>query len=159
MPSGIYGDQSGLIKGAFVDSGYYSFSVSCSDAVGSTAEAYLTWNIQPKTLVRSSQLVDVQSQHVPLIYDINQVEKEQVEADDQLFKALDIVDKQKKVVAAKKQVTALATVKVNNAQASYDAANKEYNLAVSDRDIAQDRYRYAQSQLKAAQENLNLAQT
>lgn len=88
LPSGIYGDQSGLVKGTFVNSGYYSFSVSCSDAVGSTAEAFITWNIQPKTLVRSSQLAEVQSQHVPLIYDIDQVEKEQVEADDQLFKAL-----------------------------------------------------------------------
>lgn len=151
MPSGIYGDQSGLIKGAFVDSGYYSFSVSCSDAIGSTAEAYLTWNIQPKTLVRSSQLIDVKSQSIPLIYDINQVEKEQVDADDQLFKALDIVDKQKKVVDAKKQATAFATVKVNNAQTSYDASNKQYTLASTDRDAAQDRFRNAQSALKATQ--------
>lgn len=69
-----------------------------------------------------------------------------------------LINKRKSLLP-KKQVTALATVKVNNAQASYDAANKEYNLAVSDRDLAQDRYRNAQSQLKAAQENLNLAQT
>lgn len=73
LPSGIYGDQAGLIKGTFVNPGYYSFSVSCSDSLGAAAEAYLTWNIQPKTIIRSEQIVDVQSQHVPLIYDIDQV--------------------------------------------------------------------------------------
>ncbi len=158
LPSGIYGDQLGLIKGAFVNSGYYSFSVSCSDSVGSSAEAYITWNIQPKTLIRSSQLVDVESQHVPLQYDIDQVEKGQVAADEELFKALDIVDKQKQVVNGKKQLVAVATVRTNNAQASYDAANKAFSIASVDRDNAQDRFRIAESGLKATQENLNLAQ-
>lgn len=119
----------------------------------------MTWNIQPKTLVRSSQLVDVQSQHVELQYDINQVEKEQIAADDELFKALDIVGQKKSDVEAKKQVVAVATVKVNNAQASVDAATKAYNIAVSDRDNAQDNYRLAESALKDAQQNLQLAQT
>ena len=143
LPSGVYGDQNGLVKGTFINSGYYSFSASCADSMGASAEAYITWNIQPKTLVRSSQLVDVQSQHVELQYDINQVEKEQVSADDDLFKALELVDQKKKVVEAKKQIVAINTVKVNNAQSSYDAANKAYNIAVTDRDNAQDSFRLA----------------
>jgi len=159
LPSGIFGDQSGLVKGTFINSGYYSFSASCSDSLGATAEAFLTWNIQPKTLVRSTQLVDVQSQHVELQYDIKQVEKEQVTADDDLFKALETVSQKKKVVEAKKQIVAVNTVKVNNAQASYDAANKVYVLAVSDRDNAQDNYRLAETSLKVTQQNLQLAQT
>lgn len=57
LPKGIVGDQRGLIKGVFAEPGYYSFSVSCSDSVGISAEAYLTWNIQPKTIIRSTQVV------------------------------------------------------------------------------------------------------
>lgn len=98
LPSGIIGGQDGIVKGVFVNPGYYSFSVSCSDSLGAVAEAYITWNIQPKTIIRSSQLATVQSQHVELQYDINQVEKEQIAADDELFKALDVVDKKKAVV-------------------------------------------------------------
>ena len=159
LPSGIYGDQTGLVKGTFINTGYYSFSASCADSLGVSAEAYITWNIQPRTLIRSSQLVEVQSQHVELQYDIYQVEKEQVTADEELFKALEIVDQKKKVAAAKKQVVAVNTVKVNNAQASYDAANKAYAIAVSDRDNAQDSFRLAENGLKATQQNLALAQT
>jgi hypothetical protein len=88
-------------------------------------------------------LVEVQATRVPLQYDISQVEKEQVAADNELFKALEIVDQRKKVVEARKQVVAVNTVKVNNAQASYDAANKAYTIAVSDRDNAQDNFRLA----------------
>lgn len=159
LPSGIFGDQSGLIKGTFVNPGYYSFSASCADSLGISAEAYITWNIQPRTLVRSSQLVEVQATHVPLQYDISQVEKEQVAADDELFKALEIVGERKKVVAARKQVVAASTLKVNNAQASYDAAHKAYTIALADRENAQDNFRLAENGLKAAQQNLALAQT
>lgn len=159
LPSGIFGDQSGLVKGTFVNPGYYSFSASCSDSVGVSAEAYITWNIQPRTLIRSSQLVEVQTSHVPLQYDIAQVEKDQIAADDELFKALEIVSQKKKVVEARKQVVAVNTLKVNNAQASYDAANKAYNIAVADRENAQDSFRLAENGLKAAQQNLALAQT
>ena len=53
LPSGIRGDHNGLIRGTFVEPGYYSFSASCSDSLGITAEAFITWNIQPRTLVRS----------------------------------------------------------------------------------------------------------
>jgi hypothetical protein len=159
LPSGIFGDQSGLIKGTFVNPGYYSFSASCSDSVGVSAEAYITWNIQPRTLIRSSQLVEVSATHVPLQYDIGQVEKEQIASNEELFKALEIVDQKKKVVAARRQVVAVNTLKVNNAQASYDAAHKAFTIAVADRENAQDIFRLAENALKAAQQNLALAQT
>lgn len=73
LPDGLYGDQTGIIKGVFVNSGYYSFSVECSDSVGISAETFLTWNIQPKTGLKTNNVVEVQTQHVPLIYDIDQV--------------------------------------------------------------------------------------
>ncbi len=76
-----------------------------------------------------------------------------------MFKALEIVDQKKKVVEGKKQSVAVATVRVNNAQSSLDAATKVYNIAVADRDNAQDRVRLAENALTAAQENLNLALT
>lgn len=34
LPTGLYGDQSGIIKGSFANSGYYSFNVECSDSAG-----------------------------------------------------------------------------------------------------------------------------
>ena len=71
LPNGLQGDQTGIIRGVFVNSGYYSFSVECSDSVGISAETFLTWNIQPRTGLTTSNVVEVRNQYVPLIYDID----------------------------------------------------------------------------------------
>ena len=54
LPNGLYGNQNGVIKGSFSQSGYYSFNVECSDSVGISTEAYITLNIQPQANVRSN---------------------------------------------------------------------------------------------------------
>jgi hypothetical protein len=42
-----------VIEGIFDEVGYYSFSASCSDSNGQNADSYFTFNIQPRTIVRS----------------------------------------------------------------------------------------------------------
>lgn len=87
------------------------------------------------------------------------IEAEQVAADNNLFKALDVVDTRKKVVADTKQHTATATLRVTNAQLSLEAADNAWKQATSDRDVAQALFSNTQSALNAAQKNLELALT
>lgn len=87
------------------------------------------------------------------------IEAEQVAADNNLFKALDVVDTRKKVVADTKQHTSTATLRVTNAQLSLEAADNAWKQATSDRDVAQALFSNAQSALNAAQKNLELALT
>lgn len=54
LPSGLKGDSNGRISGAINQAGYYTFSASCSDAVGNNAEDYFTFNVQPLTSLTSN---------------------------------------------------------------------------------------------------------
>jgi hypothetical protein len=63
----------------------------------------------------------------------DKIEAEQVAADNELFKALDIVDTRKKVVADAKQHVATATLRVTNAQLSFDSADAAWKKATSDK--------------------------
>lgn len=53
LPSGLYGDSQGNVKGAVKEAGLYSFSASCGDAAGQSASSYFTLNVQPGTLLKS----------------------------------------------------------------------------------------------------------
>lgn len=161
LPSGIRGSAyQGSIDGAVLDAGYYNFQVECADADGKSAQAYVTINIQPKVTLTSSKIVDVSrpaSKAILATYE--KIEAEQIAADSGLFKALDVVDTRKKVVADTKQHTAIATLKVTNAQLSFEAADNAWRSAVNDRDVAQSLFSSAQSALLAAQKNLEIALT
>lgn len=87
------------------------------------------------------------------------IEAEQVSADNNLFKALEVVDTRKKIVADTKKHTATATLRVTNAQLSLEAADNAWKQAISDREVAQALFSNAQSALNAAQQNLELALT
>lgn len=115
----------------------------CSDSVGVSAESYITLNIQPKTAIRTSEVVQVKNQHVELKYNIEEVENEQVAADNELFSALEVVNVKKAVVATKKQVVALATLKHNKATNSLQLAKNAYNVAMADKTNAMERVRLA----------------
>ncbi len=65
------------------------------------------------------------------------IESEQVAADNLLFKALDIVDTRKKVVADAKLHVAIATLKVTNAQLSVEAADGVWKNAAVGKEVAQ----------------------
>ena len=53
LPSGLYGNNQGMIKGSVQQEGLYSFSADCGDAYGQQASSFYTLNIQPGTLIRS----------------------------------------------------------------------------------------------------------
>lgn len=99
------------------------------------------------------------AQSSSLLSTYDKIEKEQVAADNELFKALDVVDTKKKVVADVKQHVATATLRVTNAQLSYDAADATLKQATSDRDTAQAVLASSLNALNAAQKNLELALT
>ena len=94
-----------------------------------------------------------------VINNYQKIETEQIAANNELFKALDIVNTRKKIVADVKQHVATATLRVTNAQISFNAADAEWRKATSDRDVAQALFISAQAALSAAQNNLQLALT
>lgn len=55
LPKGLYGDSHGRIRGSVKSAGLYSFSASCGDAVGQKASSYYTLNVQPGSLIKSTQ--------------------------------------------------------------------------------------------------------
>lgn len=135
LPTGIQGSSNdGIIQGSVTEAGYYNLQVECADKEGKSGQAFITINVQPKVTLTTTHLVDVQSKSTVVsthsTYDA--IEAEQVAADNELFKALDIVDTRKKIVADAKQKTAVATVKLNNAQASFNAADVAWRQATSD---------------------------
>lgn len=54
LPKGLYGDSNGKVRGTVSESGLYSFSATCGDAVGQKASSYYTLNIQPGSLIKST---------------------------------------------------------------------------------------------------------
>ncbi len=128
----------------------------------------MTINVQPKTTLTSkyfvynsdSRIVEVsRPASSALLSTYAKIESEQIAADNQLFKALDIVDTRKKVVADAKQHVAIATLKVTNAQLSFEASDTAWKNAASNKEIAQSLLTIAESALNAAQKNLALALT
>lgn len=113
-------------------------------------------NIQPKTTLRSIFLFNLATEIVSVAssasvgYDINAIETEQIEADNELFSALDVVDTRKNIVNDVKGQVATATLRVNKAQDSLNAANSVYRNAVADKENAQTRVRITERTLNAA---------
>ena len=162
LPSGIKGiSNDGLITGTISDAGYYNLQVECADQEGKSGQAFITINVQPKVTLTTTQLVEVHSKSnsTSSHTTFDAIEAEQVAADNELFKSLDNVDTRKKVVADAKQKTAIATVKLNNAQASFNAADAAWKQATSDLEVSKSIFTSTQAALAAAQQNLALALT
>lgn len=49
LPAGLMADMRGRVNGTFIQEGYYTFSATVADSVGSTADSYLTVNVQPRS--------------------------------------------------------------------------------------------------------------
>ncbi len=82
------------------------------------------------------------------------MEAEQVAAANELFNALDNVNTRKKIVADVKKFVATATLRVTNAQLSFDAAETTWKKAASEKELTQSLFVSAQAALSAAQNNL-----
>jgi hypothetical protein len=81
LPAGLSGDNHGNIRGSVKEVGLYSFSASCGDAKGQKAESFYTLNIQPGTLIKTNNIIDVPDRNAGVVYDIKQVESQQIAAD------------------------------------------------------------------------------
>ena len=58
LPDGVRGDSSqGIIEGSISSAGYYNFHVECGDSQGSSAQVFLTINIQPRSTLQSIFLI------------------------------------------------------------------------------------------------------
>ncbi len=57
LPVGLHGDNNGLVSGTVSQDGSYSFSASCGDAKGKTAQSFYTLNVQPGTLIKSNFVI------------------------------------------------------------------------------------------------------
>ena len=55
LPKQLTAGADGIIKGVFEEEGYYSFEATATDADGNFAEAYLTFNVQPRKVRQSTQ--------------------------------------------------------------------------------------------------------
>lgn len=49
LPAGLIADMKGTVNGTFIQEGYYTFSATVADSAGSTADSYLTVNVQPRS--------------------------------------------------------------------------------------------------------------
>ena len=70
---------------------------------------------------------------------------------------MDNVNTRKAVVSDVKKHVAVATLRVQKAQASYDAADAAWRQTSNDKEVAASSLRNAQKSLDATQKNLELA--
>ena len=100
LPEGLVGNaKTGVISGAFTVPGIYVLGVESADQAGNTAEGFVTFTCGNGGL-SSLNKVTVANQ-VPFVYNIDSIQKQQVEADKQLFAALASVNSAKSEVAAR----------------------------------------------------------
>jgi len=103
LPAGLVGTKDGKVSGVLNDAGYYSFSASANDAEGSSADCYYTFNIQPQGTAGKyasnlvSNLIEVPNRNIPVQYDINQVEKQQLQATNAVYSAIRVVNDAKSI--------------------------------------------------------------
>jgi hypothetical protein len=73
LPAGLAGGNTCVIKGFLKEFGLYSFSAYCGDSKGLKTESFCTLNIQPDTLIKTNNTIDVPDCNVSVVYDIQQV--------------------------------------------------------------------------------------
>lgn len=113
LPDGLFSDNTGKISGRITEAGLYSFSAAVGDAHGQKAESYYTLNIQPGTLLKTNNIIDVPDRNVPLVYDLAQVRDQQIAADKAVTNALAVVARARALVKSKQAASAKAQAAVN----------------------------------------------
>lgn len=156
LPDGIVGDaKSGALSGAFTVPGIYTIGVESADQAGNTAEGFVTITCGNGGLA-SLNKVTVANQ-VPFVYDISSVQKQQVEADKQLFDALAAVNDAKAEVNTRQGLYDGVNVKLVAAEADADKAAAAAAKANTDRENAANRLTQTNKALNDAEDKLNLA--
>lgn len=137
LPKGLRGNNNGMISGYIQQEGLYSFSADCGDARGQKASSFYTLNVQPGTLIRTNNIIDVPDRNVGLVYDIKQVEAQQIAADNAVAKALIIVENVKNQVRAQQSAQARTQLAFNLAagQEAKAAVNQQKAQQLFDRSV------------------------
>ena len=147
--------MTGAISGAFTVPGIYVLGVESADQSGNTAEGFVTVTCGNGG-VSSLNKVTVSNQ-VPFVYNINSIQQQQVEADKQLFAALDAVNSAKAEAAARQGIYDGINTKLVAAEAAADKAAVAASQANTDRENAASRLTQTNKALNDAEDKLNLA--
>jgi hypothetical protein len=147
--------KTGAISGAFTVPGIYVLGVESADQSGNTAEGFVTVTCGNGG-VSSLNKVTVSNQ-VPFVYNINSIQQQQVEADKQLFAALDAVNSAKAEAAARQGIYDGINTKLVAAEAAADKAAVAASQANTDRENAASRLTQTNKALNDAEDKLNLA--
>lgn len=156
LPDGIVGDaKTGALSGKFTVPGIYTIGVEAADQSGETAEGFVTITCGNGGIA-SLNKVTVANQ-VPFVYDISAVQKQQVEADRQLFNALAAVNDAKAEVATRQGIYDSINTKLVASEAEADKAAAAAAKANTDRENAANRLSQTNKALNDAEDKLNLA--
>jgi hypothetical protein len=138
LPDGLVGDaKSGIVSGAFSVPGIYTLGVESADQSGNTAEGFVTITCGEVGL-GSLNKITVANQ-VPFVYNIDTIQRQQVEADKQLFAALNSVNNAKAEVAARQGIYDGINTRLAGAEAAADKAAASASRANTDRENAANR--------------------
>jgi hypothetical protein len=159
LPAGLSADNNGKIGGSIANNGLYSFSVSCGDSKGQKAESFYTLNIQPGTVIKTNNIIDVPDRNVPYVYNISQVEAQQIAADKAVTSALKVVADAKDVVASFQANQAKTQLAWNLANNQADAAEKSFSKAQEVYSDSQKTLHRQEAVLNTAKNILAVAQT
>lgn len=166
LPSQLNGDKSGRIIGSFNQEGYYSFSASANDGSGSNADSYFTFNVQPKSVTKSnhifysgSVLIEVPDRNVPVRYDLQQVEAQQLAAENAVFAAIKIVNSRQNDSAVARSALAKTTLALQFATAQENAAEVNAGKALTNKNSAAAAESKAHDLLEAVQKIVDIAKT
>lgn len=159
LPAGLSGDNKGQVRGSIKDVGLYSFSASCGDAKGLKAESYYTLNVQPGTLIKTNNVIDVPDRNVGVVYDLEQVAQQQIAADIAVTKAMAIVAAAKAVAQDKQAAQAKTQLAFNLASSQETAAENTVAKAQGLYDDAVEVKHRAEANLNTAKNVVAIAKT
>lgn len=156
LPSGIVADRkTGRISGTVAQPGIYTLGCEVADQTGSSAEGFVTITVLG---TEQTELSNVQLDTKVLYkFDLNEIRKEQVAADRELFDALAVVNAAKAKLAAKKSAFDQLEAQLALAETEADKAAADAAKAKAERERAAERLRLTNKALNDAQDQLNLA--
>lgn len=156
LPNGLVADRkTGIISGTVAQPGIYTLGCEVADQSGSSAEGFVTITVLG---TQQTELSNVQLDTKVLYkYDLNEIRKEQVSADRELFDALAIVNAAKAKLAAKKSAFDQLEAQLALAETEADKAAADAAKSKAERERAAERLRLTNKALNDAQDQLNLA--
>lgn len=156
LPEGLVADRrTGRITGTIAQPGIYTLGCEVADQTGSSAEGFVTITVLG---TQQTELSNVQLDTKVLYkFDLNEIRKEQISADRELFDALAVVNAAKAKLAAKKSAFDQLEAQLALAETEADKAAAEAAKAKAERERAAERLRLTNKALNDAQDQLNLA--